>query len=190
MRDGVQQQRGRLGAGGDAPADRDRVGRDVERDDLAVARRGDIGPRDAVPGNREREFPARRAARGGIVASRAKIALGDHSAAGEIDQADRVIVIVGDERAAAVRTDRDPRRLRLHVRADPGAVPERDRLALLGEPAGTANEQVDIIVDPARNQYPAPAGQPGEPRIAVGHGQRLDTPGDAAADPVKEQILA
>jgi hypothetical protein len=109
---------------------------------------------------------------------------------GEIDQRDRVVIVIGNQQPLAVGADRDPGRLRLDVDAVAGRVAELDR-ATGGREAGlAATEQMDDVVDPAADGEASPVGHPGDARIGIGHDQGLLQPRTGAVDPIGEDILA
>ncbi|MCY1171872.1 hypothetical protein D9M73_119970 [compost metagenome] len=145
-----------------------------------------------APHDRKRVFAACNPSLRGVDLARAQILFDQHGAALQIDQADRIIVIIGDQRARAIGADRDACRLRQHLRPIAGLVmAERDRLADAGEgAAGALFEDMDDIIDPAAHQNARAIGRPGDTRIAVGHGQRLEPGRPLGVDAVAEQILA
>ena len=140
------------------------------------------------PHHRERILAARHACLAAVDLAGSQVLLGEHARAREIDQADRIIVVVRDQRAAAVGADRDPRRLRLDVRAVARRVAEPDR-ARLREPGALSPVDMHDVVHPAADDEPARVGQPRDPAIAVGDDQRLLQPRSPAVDPVAEDIL-
>ena len=92
-------------------------GRDGQGDDLAVALAGDIGLRVAWPRPpRAGSVPPGWPALARIDHAGPQVLFG-HRAGGQIDQADRVVLKIGDQQTAAVGADRQARRLRL---APPG----------------------------------------------------------------------
>ena len=86
--------------------------RSRQGDDLAVTLAGDIGARRWTSRPPRGDRSRRLAPLGRIDDARAQV-LFDDGAGGEVDQADRVVLDVGDQQAATVRTDRDAGGLRL-----------------------------------------------------------------------------
>src|SRR5439155_22269338 len=96
--------------------------------------------------NRKREFASGDPGGRSVDLAGAKILLGDDDAPGEINETDRIVVIIGDQSAAAVGADGNAGSLRLHTRAQSSPVAERD-LARPCEARTAPSKQIDGIVD-------------------------------------------
>ena len=115
---------------------------DVDDHDLTVADARHVRGRLALDRDAERELAARHAGLRGIDLAGAQIQLGGLGVAGDVDDADRVVLEVGDDQLGAVAGDADARRLRVHRAAEAGDVDEQavacaavaqvDRRAALG----------------------------------------------------------
>ena len=140
------------------------------------------------PGDRERIFAARHAGLARVDLAGPQILLGDQLQRVQVDEADRIVEIIGDQRTAAVRAHRDPRGLRLHVRAEPLLVAERDGAARR-ETVALPREHVHDVVHSASDHEPAAVGAPSDAAEAVRHRQGLQPAASARVHRIAEHIL-
>src|ERR1700741_306550 len=93
------------------------------------------------PGNSERKFAARNARSGRIDLARAKVPFKDHLLRAEIDKANRIVVIIGDEGTPSIRAHGHAGGLWRDVSAKARLVSKRD-LARFYEGRAAPREQV------------------------------------------------
>ena len=123
----IGQQGGGLADRRDPAGDPDSRPRRRQRDDLPIAGRRHPGMAGIGPCDRKGILAARNAALRRVDLSGTQVLLGDDRTAIQVEQAHRVIVIVGDESVMPIRADRDARRLRLDPGTEAGGVAEPDR---------------------------------------------------------------
>ncbi|PAV92463.1 hypothetical protein WR25_23841 [Diploscapter pachys] len=124
---GIGQQGGGLADRRDPAGDPDSRPRRRQRDNLPIAGRRHPGMAGIGPCDRKGILAARNAALRRVDLSGTQVLLGDDRTAIQVEQAHRVIVIVGDESVMPIRADRDARRLRLDPGTEAGGVAEPDR---------------------------------------------------------------
>ncbi len=121
----VERQGHRLAAGLDAGLDGQDVPGAFEDNDLPVALAGDIDLGVRGPDHRAGDAPAGLTAAGGIDDAGAQVLFVD-GAGSQVDQADRVVLEVGDQDAHAVRADGEAGAFGLGTDAEASLVTESE----------------------------------------------------------------
>src|SRR5512146_1597149 len=112
-----------------------------------------------APGDGEGKFSAGDAAPRRVDLAGTEVLLGDHYLASKINQADRIVVIICDERKASVRAHRYARGLGKDFGTKARLVPERN-LARSFESRAAPGEDVQCIVHAAADKERASVRQP------------------------------
>src|SRR5260221_9066749 len=162
---------------------------DREDDDLAVALARHIGLAGGLPDEGEGILAAGDAALGRIAPPRPQVELGDGAAAGEVDQADAVVLVIDGEEPLSVRADRDPGGRRLRPHAEPVLMVERYRRRDLGEDAVLASIRMNEVVDATADVETGAVAVPGDADEGVGNRQDLLPAWRPGRDIVDEDVF-
>ena len=126
---------------------------------------------------------------GGAGGAGAKIELPHHRVGVGVDQADAVILEVGDQQPRAVRADGEARRRRLHVQTKPGLVAKGDRPLRRKVTIASPREGRHCVVHAAGGVDLSPVLQPGETEETVGQAEHVGLDRLLARDVVEEHEL-
>src|SRR5258708_39412045 len=146
---------------------------DRDGDDLAVGLARHIGLAGGLPDDGEGILAAGDAALRRIAPPRPQVELGEGAAAGEVDQAPAVVLVIHGEKPLSVGADRDPGGRRLRPHAEPVLMAERYRRRDLGEDAVLASIRMNEVVDAAADVETGAVAVPGDADEGAGDRQDL-----------------